>query len=716
MKLLQNLKQAWQIATKGSIADFLRGEDGDRSGAVMTNAYTQSTWVYSCISLIAAKVAQTPFVLVRGNGKTESEVTSGPVYEAFHRPHPQMSRFEFWENYITWMLVRGEVFIVPMLDGRMIRLVPVNPERMWPIMEGNLLAGWRYSAGPYSGPVDSEVFLPEEVIHDKLVNPWNFYRGLSPMEVAQLPASGDYAAAQFMKGFMMNNADSGLIVTTDQQVTPEQREQLMSALRERKRRAGTADRPLILFGGLKVEKPALNSADSKYLEQRKCNRQEICAIFGVPQELLGINEDANRSVGESTRLNFVENRIAPFCQRIAAAWELQIAAWDKTLKGYFDIDDLPEMQAARRSRIASGTALFAMGVPLNTINEDLDLGLPDIDHGDVGYLPTGLLPVGTVRKPTQVDTGKPTDATTNSFNKALRILDTIKEAEVVAAKETHVCKAAAEYEAAIQPSILAKRSKIERLFFEQRGRVLEALQARYKAGIPTAQRANDDLFDVAAENNAVHRYLDPLLVMDLQFGGAQLSLEIGEPNFALAPEDALAYLSKRQSMISGINETTAAAIDATMMEGLTSGESLAQLSDRIKNVFTEATDRRADTIAVTETNTAINSGRFGAMQKAKVPMKTWHSSNLEGVRVSHSQANLNYGEKGIPLDQPFRVGGFDLMHPGDPDGPAKEVINCRCYTRAVLPDRSTSGVLLTYNEFRATAGRSQMAYSELHHP
>ncbi len=698
MKLLNKFASLF-VAKAGdqTIAQWLRGEDGgDRGGAVMTNAYTQSTWVYSCVSLIASKVAQTPFCLVKGNSKTESEVTSGPVYDAFHRPHPLMSRFEFWETYVTWLLIRGEVFVVPVSDGRMIRLVPLNPERMWPVLQNNQLMGWRYSAGPYSGPVESQVFLPEEVIHDALVNPWNFYRGLSPLELAQLPASGDYAAAQFMKGFMMNNADSGLIVTTDQQVTSEQREQIMSALRERKRKAGTADRPLILFGGLKVEKPGLNSADAKYLEQRKCNRQEICSIFGVPQELLGINEDANRSVGESTRLNFVENRIAPFCQRIAAAWETQISAWDKTLKGYFDIDDLPEMQAARRARIASGTALFAMGVPLNTINEELDLGLPPIDHGDVGYLATNLVAVGTKPKSTQVEASQPADTQTDSFARAFKLLDAINVVEPARIE----CKGSGEFEASIQPSVLAKRSKMERLFFEQRGRVLDALQARYKSGVPTAQRGNEDLFDVAAENNAVHRYLDPLLVMDLQFGGAQLSLEMGEPSFALAPEDALAYLAKRQSMISGINETTAAAIDATMMEGLASGESLAQLSDRIKNVFTEATDVRADTIAVTETNTAVNSGRFGAMTKAKVALKTWHSSNLEGVRTSHQQANLNYGEKGIPLTQPFRVGGFDLMHPGDPEGPAKEVINCRCYVRAVLSNQEILAELLTYTEFR----------------
>jgi hypothetical protein len=30
------------------------------------------------------------------------------------------------------------------------------------------------------------------------------------------------------------------------------------------------------------------------------------------------------------------------------------------------------------------------------------------------------------------------------------------------------------------------------------------------------------------------------------------------------------------------------------------------------------------------------------------------------------------------MDEPFTVGGASLMYPGDPAGPAEEVINCRC--------------------------------------
>src|SRR3954453_7511519 len=112
----------------------------------------------------------------------------------------------------------------------------------------------------------------------------------------------------------------------------------------RKRSAGTADRPMLLWGKVRLERAVPTNTDLQFLENRKFNRQEICAVFGVPQELLGFTEDANRSVSDSARLNFIENRIAPLCQRIEAAMDREVKRFGPQVQGFFDIDNLPIMQ------------------------------------------------------------------------------------------------------------------------------------------------------------------------------------------------------------------------------------------------------------------------------------------------------------------------------------------------------------------------------------
>jgi hypothetical protein len=65
------------------------------------------------------------------------------------------------------------------------------------------------------------------------------------------------------------------------------------------------------------------------------------------------------------------------------------------------------------------------------------------------------------------------------------------------------------------------------------------------------------------------------------------------------------------------------------------------------------------------------------MSQAGVELKTWLTSGDTEVRDSHISAGMKYAE-GIPLEQPFEVGGELLMYPGDPAGSAANIINCRC--------------------------------------
>ena len=406
-KWFRNLREGWQGLTRsGSWAQaWLRGEEDASAGPVMlTSAFQQSTWVYACVTTLAENISAIPFRVVgEGSG-------ADAAAKLFAQPHRQMDRFAFWELVVGWLCLRGEVFILPVKSERGVyaastcpdvcersglkaalrdgveSLIILNPDQMREVVADHELAGWKFTGSGANSPIPSTVLLPEEVIHIRLPNPFHLWRGMSPLTVAWLAAQTDYAASQFMKGAMINNADTGLIVTMEEQPSKDQIEQLNAALRERKRKAGTADRPLFLWGGAKVEKPTVSAMDLEFLENRKFNRQEICAIYKVPQELLGFTEDANRSVSEAARLNFVENRIAPLCKRLEAGIDPIVRMFGRELRGEFHVNATPIMQAAQRARIDSGLKLFGVGVPLNIVNDVLDLGLPDLAHGERSFL------------------------------------------------------------------------------------------------------------------------------------------------------------------------------------------------------------------------------------------------------------------------------------------------------------------------------------------
>jgi len=375
--------------------------DDPRGGTLLSNAYQQVVWVYRAINALAEQVSNIPFRFSTTTATGEQLITTGPLVDFYGRPHAQINKFQYWELRVIWLMLRGECFRIPVFaDGplgerglpRLKSVMILDPARFQHIVEDHELVGWRYVDYSRNSPLSSQVLLPEEVWHEKLPNPFDFWRGMPPLAVAGTAAATDHAASLFMKGIMENNGETGPILKTNEQLDPEQREQLLAAVRERKRRAGTADRPVLLWGGAEVVTPKLSSGDLQFLANRKFSCTEICAAFGVPEEIITTTNAAKYDVMAGARLNFIENRVVPVCRRLEAEDDVTVKAIDPTADGWFDTEDHPVLAAARRERLAAARAGFDMGVPFNELNRAFDLGFRPLPWGDQGHIPSAMQP------------------------------------------------------------------------------------------------------------------------------------------------------------------------------------------------------------------------------------------------------------------------------------------------------------------------------------
>src|SRR5438445_354462 len=194
MNLLKHIAQTWKTIRSGGgslTQSWLRGEDiADGAGANLTSAYQQSSWVYAAVTALATNVSQIPFRISEGTKHQEKILERGPAIELFNRPHEYLDRFQFWELLAIWLHLRGEAFVVAL--DREDRVIPVrrarggpqiakllilSPDRFWHIIEGGRLAGWRYTGYNYNDPpVESQVFLPEEIMQFRLPNQFLFWR------------------------------------------------------------------------------------------------------------------------------------------------------------------------------------------------------------------------------------------------------------------------------------------------------------------------------------------------------------------------------------------------------------------------------------------------------------------------------------------------------------------------------------------------------------
>lgn len=83
---------------------------------------------------------------------------------------------------------------------------------------------------------------------------------------------------------------------------------------------------------------------------------------------------------------------------------------------------------------------------------------------------------------------------------------------------------------------------------------------------------------------------------------------------------------------------------------------------------------RAERIARTETCGAYNAGAIDAGFAEGQSVKVWMATGDDRTRDDHLAAAGSC----VPIADRFTVGGEALMMPGDPQGPAHQIINCRC--------------------------------------
>src|SRR6266436_3482131 len=217
-----------------------------------------------------------------------------------------------------------------------------------------------------------------------------------PQRSTSPPLQRSFTPEQWLRGEDRDTPGSILSNAYQQVVWVYRAINVLAEQRDRKRKAGTPDRPIFLWGVNEIVRPQLSSADLQFLENRKFSRAEICAAFGVPEEIITTTDKAHYDVMAGARSNFIENRVAPLCARLEAEEEKTVRAIDPNAVGWFDIDSLPIMQEARRSRLAAVKTGFDMGIPFNELNRVFDLGFKALPWGNTGYLPSKLNAVGSV--------------------------------------------------------------------------------------------------------------------------------------------------------------------------------------------------------------------------------------------------------------------------------------------------------------------------------
>jgi uncharacterized protein with gpF-like domain len=151
-----------------------------------------------------------------------------------------------------------------------------------------------------------------------------------------------------------------------------------------------------------------------------------------------------------------------------------------------------------------------------------------------------------------------------------------------------------------------------------------------------------------------------------------------------------------------ISQTTSDGVSEVLQQGMREGWSHDRMSQRLGQMFQQwatgnlsaedfswlearAPQNRRDIIARSESMHASNAGSFELFRDYGAQKKEWLATQDSRVREAHLSANGQV----VPMDQPFQVGGFHLMYPGDSSlgAPLSQTIQCRCVVLPVLEEQ-----------------------------
>jgi len=445
-------------------------------------------------------------------------------------------------------------------------------------------------------------------------------------------------------------------------------------------------RPALLQEGMDVKNLGFAPKEMEYVQSLLWSLGDVARAYNVPLPMLHDLSRATYANMVTARRSFWEDCIVPqlmfYQERIQ---EMLLPHFDEAgLTAVFDTSQVEALQEDETEKAGRRQIYVVQGIMTpNEIRQDMGLAPIDQAGADELRLPGagfGAFDVGDE------------DERTLRFPKVRDV-------------EASKARAETEFRAQLTPREKQFRAMMNKLFREQGDAMVKAIEERraLRPAMAGARMAEEATVVLSSANG--HRQDEPAvtgglklfdpeawtitftdrarpLVRNAMRSAAQaqiaqfglgISFDLTQPLAASWVEDRLLFWADR------VNDQTAKLILDELKVANELGESVSDISARIRKIEGFNTKVRSDRIARTEMVSAQNEGHILAYEQAEVQGKQWLTSGDERVRDDHVSADGQVRR----VREDFDVGGEKLPAPGQGGSPGN-VINCRCTTIPVF--------------------------------
>lgn len=709
-----------------AVARWLAGVDDDYRlpYKVPDRPYKTEPWVRKAVACTAAAVSAIPVVVSTIDG---DEVEDGPVADAMAMYGG--GTFGLLYQIAGHYKLTGEAHLIRGLRGPRENTVDVMGAHGMTALtsdDGYELLGWKATLCGRDGRVREYMLDTASVVSwiDPNLYPGTRFRGCSAIESLALTLAEDHAAGEHNAVLLARGGGPKGYLKTEERLTPEQARALEERYQSRYGGTHNTGGIAVLGQGTEWMSMTQTNRDLMILESRRVARETILAVLDVPPDVAGIQVESSSSGAHtgSTREGWYVNTIWPMAiqigemltkffvnpsmtgergrgssranvcfRRAVRGYGRRAATSGSSLIIWLDMTQVPAMRTWLNAQADAALKWQAAGVPLNQIiAKNQFVPYEPVPWGDDFWQPRGLTTAAWQLEHLDDDPLNPIQDKPVGDDESIMDDEPKRQAWCTREQADAIWR---RYVASFTPLEKRVLADMRRFFFKQREKMLRLAAESVPPQRSAVRAAGFDAIglDLVRENKALIELITPSTKAGLKLGGDQIARQLGTKNpFRLSDEWFLRLLPERFKKVVEINVTTQTKLRAQMREAFANNETLQEVQARIKAVFKEASNSRALRIARTESAMSVSTGRHVTMKTSGISRKGWLTAGDENVRATHVQAGSAY-RKGIPIDGAFIVGGARLMHPNDPAGPAKEIVNCRCVLMPIVDERNWDG-------------------------
>lgn len=277
--------------------------------------------VWACVRLIAETIEYLPWhVYERTPGGGREMQPEHPLDHILdYKWNPEMDAGRCRRNIVAHALTWGNGYAEKERDnaGRVQALWPITPDRVNPDrvrQTGQLV----YDISNPSGP--NTVLLPDEIFHLAGLG-WDGIMGYSPIMMGAQSIGMGLAMEKFGASYFGSGAMPSGVLTHPGTLSDPAYKRLRD---DWAARHNGELKPAILEEGMKWEALSIPPEEAQFLESRKFQVEEICRWYGVPPHKIGQLERATFNNIEHLAIEFVQNAIMPWVDRLERAANTQL--------------------------------------------------------------------------------------------------------------------------------------------------------------------------------------------------------------------------------------------------------------------------------------------------------------------------------------------------------------------------------------------------------